>query len=291
MATFRRGLDAEDRICTKLEGFGCRIQRDPRLDHKHKLDFVITNYIDNPNFYSFGVQITTKLDQLEKQEEFLKANQASRVTTKALYLELSDKVDLEDGGALAVLSVILDFQFNRSYSNVRLSAARIYDDLTYQFYDLAARVKQLHERADEQHWRIEQASPGAARSFGASSVTPIDSATTASGVRSVPAVPVPFSPAAPVSFSSAAATHACAGVVTSYVRQGGHGVIQGEGETRYFFHVSHVADEALREHLNGLPYATTPIALELAVIFSNAGLTKPGARYPEARGVRLRMRD
>jgi len=70
MATFRRGLDAEDRICTKLEGFGCRIQRDPRLDHKHKLDFVITNYIDNPNFYSLGVQITTKLDVLEKQEEF-----------------------------------------------------------------------------------------------------------------------------------------------------------------------------------------------------------------------------
>src|SRR5579875_378808 len=120
MATFRRGLHAEDRVCTKLEGFGCRIQRDARLDHKHKLDFVITNYIDNPNFYSLGVQITTKLDILEKQDEFLRANLTSRVTVKALYIELSDRVDLDDGVALAILAAILEFQFNRSFAKVKI---------------------------------------------------------------------------------------------------------------------------------------------------------------------------
>ena len=267
MATFRRGLDAEDRICTKLEGFGCRIQRDPRLDHKHKLDFVITNYIDNPNFYSFGVQITTKIDQLEKQEEFLRANQTSRVTTKALYLELSEKLDLEDGGALAVLSVILDFQFNRSYLNLRLSAARVYEDCTYQFYDLPARVKQLRERFDEQQWRIETT---AAPTPGRALVTPI---------TNVPNGTFPTAGPAPSAILS--------GIVNSYVRQGGHGVINGEGEDRYFFHISHVADETLREHLNGLPYSTTAVPLQISVAFVNAGFTKPGARYPEARAVRI----
>jgi hypothetical protein len=279
MATFRRGLDAEDRICTKLEGFGCRIQRDPRLDHKHKLDFVITNYIDNPNFYSLGVQITTKLDLLEKQEEFLRANQASRVTTKALYLELSDKLDLDDGGALAVLAVILEFQFNRSYANVKLSAARIYEDLTYQFYDLGARVKQLRERFEEQQWRNEITN---------SSFTPRDKFGNGGGGGANGAAADSNQgpgPGASVVFPKGEDQQ---GMIDSYVRQGGHGIIQGEGDNRFFFHISHVTDDALREQLNALPYSTAPVRLYASVDFFNAGFTKPGARYPEARNVRAR---
>jgi hypothetical protein len=270
MATFRRGLDAEDRICTKLEGFGCRIQRDQRLDHKHKLDFVITNYIDNPNFYSLGVQITTKLDLFDKQEEFLRANQTSRVTTKALYLELTDKVDLDDGGALAVLSVILEFQFNRSYANIKIAAARIYDDLTYQFYDLVARVKQLRERVEEQQWKLEVA-------------------TSQLSVREK-SVPGHAAPGLAIVASSAAPSprENLTGMIDSYVRQGGHGLIQGEGETKYFFHISHVSDDALRDQLNAIPYSTNPARLYVAVEFWNAGFTKPGARYPEAHNVRAR---
>lgn len=274
MATFRRGLDAEDRICTKLEGFGCRIQRDPRLDHKHKLDFVITNYIDNPNFYSMGVQITTKLDVLEKQEEFLRANQASRVTTKALYLELTDRIDLDDGGALAVLSAILEFQFNRSFANVKLTAARVYDDLTYQFYDLPARVKQLRERAEEQQWKSELAG---------NSISPRDKFLPGGLAASESGGTTPSnSPGPPRSAAD------CTGLIDSYVRQGGHGIIQGEGENRFFFHISHVQDDDLRDQLNALPYSTAPARLAVGVAFINAGFTKPGARYPEAREVRVR---
>ncbi len=282
MATFRRGLDAEDRICTKLEGFGCRIQRDPRLDHKHKLDFVITNYIDNPNFYSLGVQITTKLDLLDKQEEFLRANHSSRVTTKALYLELSDKLDLDDGGALAVLSVILEFQFNRSYASVKISAGRIYEDMTYQFYDLPARVKQLRERFEEQQWR---------EGVSATPFSPRDKFSPSSPANPMPAsAATPSGPAAPASPGPVLASRLeeFEGLVDSYVRQGGHGIIQGAGEDRYFFHISHVADEDLREQLNALPYSTSPARLNVAVDFHNAGFTKPGARYPEARNVRAR---
>ncbi len=273
MATFRRGLDAEDRICTKLEGFGCRIQRDPRLDHKHKLDFVITNYIDNPNFYSLGVQLTTKLDLVEKQEEFLRANHGSRVTAKALYLELWDKIDLDDGGALAVLAVVLEFQFNRSYANVKIAAARIYEDLTYQFYDLPARVKQLRDRYEEQQWKRELSGPLNVRE------------------KFAPGAPGPvavISPAAPAPHSSAPGTsdELLCGTIDSYVRQGGHGIIQGEQDTRFFFHISHVSDEVLREKLNALTYSSAPVRVDVGVDFVNAGFTKPGARFPEARSVR-----
>jgi hypothetical protein len=285
MATFRRGLDAEDRICTKLEGFGCRIQRDQRLDHKHKLDFVITNYIDNPNFYSLGVQITTKLDLFEKQEEFLRANQSSRVTTKALYLELSEKIDLDDGGALGVLAVILEFQFNRSYANIKIAAARIYDDLTYQFYDLAARVKQLRERVEEHQWKLEVASSQSATAKFAGREKPaVGSATP--GLAIVASTNSPAMPAA--ANATAAPRENLTGMIDSYVRQGGHGVIQGEGESKYFFHISHVSDDALRDQLNAIPYSTNPARLYVAVEFWNAGFTKPGARYPEAHNVRAR---
>lgn len=273
MATFRRGLDAEDRIVTKLEGFGCRVQRDPRLDHKHKLDFVITNYIDNPNFYSLGVQITTKLDVVEKQEEFLRANHGSRVTAKALYLELWDKIDLDDGGALAVLAVVLEFQFNRSYANVKIAAARIYEDLTYQFYDLNARVKQLRDRYDEQQWK---------RELSGGSFTVRDKFSP--GTPGPVAVPSPSAPASAP--APGASDELRSGTIDSYVRQGGHGIIQGEQETRYFFHISHVSDEVLRDRLNALTYSSAPVHVDVSVDFVNAGFTKSGARYPEARNVR-----
>ena len=200
------------------------------------------------------------------------------------------------GGALAVLSVILDFQFNRSYAGLRLSAARIYEDLTYQFYDLGARVNQLRERAGEQLARHEYAS----QPTGRAAVTPISHPLPGAAI---PAAASALSMAAgsggtasatpaPGSASAVTAGQEMGGIITSYVRQGGHGVIQGatpaSAESRHFFHISHVTDTELRDFLNGLPYSTTPAPLELAIVFVDAGYTKPTARFPEARTVRFR---
>ncbi len=77
-------------------------------------------------------------------------------------------------------------------------------------------------------------------------------------------------------------------MIESYVRQGGHGVIHGEGDVKFFFHISHVSDDVLREQLNAIPYSTNPARLYVEVEFWNAGITKPGARYPEAHNVRAR---
>jgi hypothetical protein len=150
----------------------------------------------------------------------------------------------------------LEFQFNRGYANIKIAAARIYDDLTFQFYDLAARVKQLRERIEEQQWKL--------------------------------AAPASQTPGLAIVAPPAARREEVVGVIDSYVRQGGHGVIQGEGESKYFFHISHVSDDALREQLNAIPYSTNPARLYVAVEFWNAGVTKAGARYPEAHNVRAR---
>ncbi len=123
MMNFKRGFDFEDRICTKLESIGCRLQRDQRLDHKYKLDFKVISFPDNPGTYSLGVQLTTKRDDYEKQEEFEALQRNSSVVHKALYLELADALDLEDGGALAVLTVIASYQFDRGFSGCKVRGA------------------------------------------------------------------------------------------------------------------------------------------------------------------------
>src|SRR5690242_21009152 len=117
---FKRGFDVEDRICTKLEHIGCRLQRDQKLDHKYKLDFKVISFPDNPGTYSLGVQVTGKRDDFEKQIEFESLQRVSNVAQKALYLELSDNLDLEDGGALAVLTVIASFQFDRRFKDTKV---------------------------------------------------------------------------------------------------------------------------------------------------------------------------
>src|SRR5579862_3833654 len=147
---FKRGFDFEDRICTKLESIGCRLQRDQRLDHKYKLDFKVIAFPDNPGTYSLGVQVTTKRDDYDKQQEFEALQRASSVANKALYLELAENLDLEDGGALAVLTVIASFQFDRKFRDVKVQGAVIHPDYSYDFFDLAERSRTLRENARQQ---------------------------------------------------------------------------------------------------------------------------------------------
>src|SRR5204863_10039799 len=128
---FKRGFDFEDRICTKLEGIGCRLQRDQKLDHKYKLDFKVISFPDNPGTYSLGVQVTSKRDDREKQIEFESLQCVSHVAHKALYLVLSDSLDQEDGGALAVLTVIAGFQFDRRFKDTKVQGAVIHADYSY----------------------------------------------------------------------------------------------------------------------------------------------------------------
>lgn len=252
MALFKRGFDAEDRVCSQLQACGCTIQKDQTLDHQHKLDVVVIRFPDNPAFYSLGIQITTNLDEVEKQDEFARINTNSRVTQKSLYLELSPKVDLEAGGGLAVLATLMEFQFNRAYANERLGAVRIYDDLTYQFYDLPARVRQLRQKALEQT-RATQV-PGAPRA------------------------------AAGNGHDGTSIT----GILHTYLPHKRCGFIEAEPEGTFYLYIDSVVDPALRGELESLPDTGAPTHIEIPIHFVNAGKTRDDARYPEAKNARRR---
>ena len=260
MPIYRRGFEFEDRICTQLERSGFTLQRNPVLDHKHKLDFVILSFPDNLAYSALGVQVTGRSDDYEKQEEFLAANQTTVGIPKLLYLELGNRIDLEAGGANLVIAVIMNYQFNSAYADIRIAGATITDDMRYQFFHIPERAKQLREKADKVEWERAKAVPlpadlGLDRSNHSNGTAPI--------VRT--------------------------GSIRSYFRQGGNGFIHDRAGNTFFFHISHVADPELRDALNELPYVSGAANLNRPVRFDDVGRTRPGARYPEGRNVRMEI--
>jgi hypothetical protein len=269
---FKLGFDFEDRICTKLDSIGCKLQRDQRLDHKYKLDFKVIAFPDNPGTYSLGVQLTTKRDDYEKQQEFEASQRNTNVAQKALYLELNSNLDLEDGGALAVLNVIAGFQFDRRFSDVKVEGAVIHPDYTYEYFDLTQRSNQIRENA-----RLNMAEQN--RPMPASPLQ-MEQLAARFGNGAAPA-PVPAPPPVP-------AANEVSAMLTAYKRAEGFGFATANGGEVYFVHVNAVVDDRLREQLQYIPYSETPYSVEIPVAFVDGGLSKPGAKYKAARNIRYR---
>ncbi|HWD97928.1 MAG TPA: hypothetical protein VG345_02785 [Bryobacteraceae bacterium] len=299
---FKRGFDFEDRICTKLESIGCRLQRDQRLDHKYKLDFKVISFPDNPGTYSLGVQLTTRRDDYEKQQEFDTLHQTSSVSQKALYLELSETLDLEDGGALAVLTVIASFQFDRRFRDIKVHGVIIYPDYSYDFFDVASRARTLRENARQQFLEQQRSAAEQQRSAVEQQRSGLDQP------RPVPASPLQIdqlrirlqhaepassSPSSGAPSSGTPSSSGMAGevnaVLTAWKRSDGYGFATATTGESYFVHVNAVIDDRLREELNQAPYSEIPYPVEIPLCFFDAGYTKPGAKYRAAKQVRLRV--
>jgi hypothetical protein len=270
---FKRGFDFEDRICTKLESIGCRLQRDQRLDHKYKLDFKVISFPDNPGTYSLGVQLTTKRDDYEKQHEFNTLHQTSSVSQKALYLELSETLDLEDGGALAVLTVIASFQFDRRFRDTKVHGVIIYPDYSYEFFDVTTRARTLRENARQQLFEQQRSA--------------LDQQ------RPVPASPLQINQLRirlqHADASVAPSAEEVTAVLTAYKRSDGYGFATAATGESYFVHVNAITDDRLRDELDQVPYSEIPYPVEIPLCFLDGGFTKPGAKYRAAKQVRLRV--
>ena len=276
---FKRGFDFEDRICTKLESIGCKLQRDQRLDHKYKLDFKVIAFPDNPGTYSLDVQVTTKRDDYEKQQEFEASQRNSNVAQKALYLELNSNLDLEDGGALAVLNVIAGYQFDRRFSDVKIEGAVIYPDYTSEYFDLGQRIITIRENNRQAMAEMNRPTPA--------SPLQMDQLAARYGNG---AAPMPLQPlaASAVAAPPLPSVNEIQALLTAYKRAEGFGfATTGSGEV-YFVHVNAVIDDRLREQLQYVPYSEAPYSIEIPVSFIDGGLSKPGAKYRAAKNIRLR---
>jgi hypothetical protein len=264
MPIFKKGLDVEDRLYTILEKSGFTLKRDPGLDHQHKIDFVILSFPDNLSYQALGVQVTGRLNDYQKQEEFQAACQANSKISKSLYMEIADRVDLDSGGGWLAISAIMNYQFNAVYRDSRTMGTVIQNDNTYGFFDLSERVAKLKHAA--QVGLLPRPAAAAASAAGSAN------GTYSLGDKLAQAV-VKTSP------------DLHEGAVTSYVREKGFGFIRAESNVTYFFNIKFVTDDRLREELNSLPFGFSGEIIR-PVQFSDMGFTKSEAKYKEARDIR-----
>jgi hypothetical protein len=177
MALFSSGLQAEDRLVTLLEKYGCHIHRSELLDQKHKLDFVILKlpHVSQLLEKSLGIQMTTRVGDAQKRAAFLDRVAQNPYAAKNLYLELPNRI-LEDGVSFTVLVAATQFLTDKAFIHQPVAAVRINEDLTYEFTSIESgraatiRPPALHRPQAGRTFRPPIAPP---RAFPAQPIAPI----------------------------------------------------------------------------------------------------------------------
>lgn len=143
MAKYKKGIDAEERLITKLGNYGYKIDTDEQLDHEYKLDFVIHRFPECPRRYNIGIQLTTRRDDLAALREFTNIHLPHPpVTDKVIYLEL-EEVDIENGGGQVVSAALIGCIFDQKYTDHKAIGVHIYTGLKYEIYDLQDKMAQF----------------------------------------------------------------------------------------------------------------------------------------------------
>ena len=280
MARFSTGLHVEDRLVTLLERFGCRIQKDEILDHRHLLDFVL---LELPEFQTLlaapiGVQVTGRLGDADKRQRFQERVRTNPYTRRNLYVEIDREADLERGAAFALLVAMAAFALDKTHGAENVRGLRIFSDNSIEFFDLA-------ESAGSPAgipMRTAAGALAAPRPFPVVVPTPTPAPAAAPAERRAsltPGAPVPDVPPepefvhfAPPSFrppTASPAAHAgppnplmgerlaralgrepdnaprLRGVVSRYNPENLMGVIRSDSGTEYFLHRNNVPDEGL----------------------------------------------
>jgi hypothetical protein len=142
MAQFSRGIDAEERIVTLLERYGCVIVQPPLVNHEHKVDFTVVQLPELSKLLPepVGVQMTLKLGDDKKRAQFLDCVRNNPYAPRSIYIEVAPGVDLEKGGAFVVLAALTNFLSNKCFKEIKVVGLRIFADFTYEFQNIAVVV-------------------------------------------------------------------------------------------------------------------------------------------------------
>jgi hypothetical protein len=259
MPRFSSGVHVEDRLVALLERFGCRIQRDEILDHRHLLDFVV---LELPEFQTLlpqpiGVQVTGRIGDIEKQKRFQERVQTSPYTRKNFYVEIERETDLERGGAFALLVAIADYALERELNGSKTRGLRVFSDNTFEFFALDSAAAAEARSPSLMLVRAGgMAAPAAPiqRTPGAPLPPTVEAQAQASAAVQ-PTPPHPPNPMMGQRLSAALGRPAAAdaprltGVVARYNPGNLMGVIRSAGGQEYFLHRNNIVDDSLRSLL------------------------------------------
>jgi hypothetical protein len=300
-----------------LKDYGCEIATNSDLNHKQKLDFVVLHLPYNLSYRCpIGVQVTGYPDQGDKMNEFFQINKNSLVVDKVLYMEFDPKVDLENGGGTAALYSIADIAYNRSNQS-KVGAVRIFDDLTYEFFNIEERIASLRaakQQAQQQAQQLLTPTPPMPKPIAVVPAVPKNgnakSVQIAAAVEQINRVLRGETP--PPNPTPGNTLEKVPGIIREYypyttdpkkkIRKSLNGVerltprscgyIHDSHGQRVFFHINKVITYTLKDRLNKMTAAQADETgvirgLNIPVVFHNAGMTKDTATSPEALEVEL----
>ena len=142
------GIYVEDMIKVKIKRKAL-IEESAELDHVHKLDFVLNKFNEIEKFVAIGVQITTKMSDLNKMKEFINARKSSRVVDRALYIEIDPDLGKKPSGAELAYNALVCFAFQKGASLRDISGVRISNDLTYEFFNIEDKINNVLEKMNQ----------------------------------------------------------------------------------------------------------------------------------------------
>ena len=259
MPRFSSGVHVEDRLVALLERFGCRVQRDEILDHRHLLDFVV---LELPEFQALlpqpiGVQVTGRLNDADKQRRFQQRVESSPYTRKNFYVEIERENNLERGGAFALLVAIADYALDRQSNSEGVRGLRIFADNTFEFFALASDAEAVTRSS---LMLVKAGGSAAAVAAAPAQRTPGAPVPAAEAPSVAPAPLRPTQPGPPnpvmgqrlsAALGRPVASEAprLTGVVARYNPSNLMGVIRSAGGQEYFLHRNNIDDESLRSLL------------------------------------------
>lgn len=136
------GHHIEERLAVRLERAGCELTQSEELNHKYKIDFVITRFDGIAKMRPIGIQVTTRPADRDKMREFLLKQREYQYVDKALYVELQAN-DIDQGIDKLVYSAIVVFLFSSEYQNVPYMGLRVRPGFIIDLFDLDQEVARL----------------------------------------------------------------------------------------------------------------------------------------------------
>ena len=124
-----------------FERAGAKIDVDQSFQDLYNLDFMITRLENVHAHVNLGIHVTTSGDDLDRMQKFVQAARRG-IVLKAMYIEMSD-VTVNTGGFLVAFGACLSYLFDRRYAQTRSIGMRIFEDCSFQFFDIDENIQRL----------------------------------------------------------------------------------------------------------------------------------------------------
>lgn len=131
-----------------LEDVGARIERDETFATRYNIDLMVTRFEGIFAHVNLGIHLNTTLDDVDNMQIFMQASRRGLVL-KSIYIEMDDET-IQAGGLQIAQGACLAYLFDRRHQQSRAVGLRVYEDCTFQFFELDEAVQRL-QRASFEH--------------------------------------------------------------------------------------------------------------------------------------------